>query len=50
MSREGWVGGWVGKLWSGELEVGREGCLDDKRSVNRKDKAPLYIAIGNLFL
>ena len=31
----------VGKVWSGEWEVGRRRCLDDKRSVNRRDKATI---------
>ena len=34
--------GWVGKVWSGKLEVGRGRCLDDKRSLNRKEKATIY--------
>lgn len=42
MSREGWVGGWVGKVKRGEWEVGRGRCLDDKKSVNRRDKATIY--------
>lgn len=49
----GWAGGWVGKVQRGEWEVCRGRCLDDKKSVNRRDKATtccnnFSFAIGTL--